>query len=77
MIHYRLFSKVLLTEQLVIYPNFDEADEYTLRNEAALVTDIWANWAFLLSNIWKRNSDPGPLLEKDDFTWILGLQYSI
>ena len=74
--HYRLFSKVLLTEQLVIYPNLDETGEYTLRNEAALVTDIWANWAFRLSNIWERNSDPGPLLEKDDFTWIIGLQYS-
>ncbi|MBW2467253.1 MAG: DUF481 domain-containing protein [Deltaproteobacteria bacterium] len=74
--HYRLFSKVLFTDQFVIYPNLDDTDEYTLRNEAALVTDIGANWAFRLSNIWERNSDPGSLLEQDDFTWILGLQYS-
>jgi hypothetical protein len=29
-----------------------------------------------LSNIWESDSDPGPDLEKDDFTWILGLQYT-
>ena len=73
---YRLFDRVLFTDQFVIYPNLDDTGEYTLRNEAALVTDIGASWAFRLSNIWERNSNPGPVLEKDDFTWILGLQYS-
>jgi putative salt-induced outer membrane protein YdiY len=73
---YRLFDRVLFTDQFVIYPNLDDTGEYTLRNEAALVTDIGASWAFKLSNIWERDSDPGPVLEQDDFTWILGLQYS-
>ena len=73
---YRLFANVLFTDQFVIYPNLDDTGEYTLRNEAAFVTDIGANWAFRLSNIWERNSDPDPVLEQDDFTWILGLQYS-
>ena len=73
---YRLFDRILFTDQFVIYPNLDDTGEYTLRNEAALVTDIGASWAFRLSNIWERNSNPGPVLEKDDFTWILGLQYS-
>lgn len=73
---YRLFPNILFTDQFVIYPNLDETGEYTLRNEAALVTDIGASWAFRLSNIWERNSDPDPVLEQDDFTWILGLQYS-
>jgi putative salt-induced outer membrane protein YdiY len=73
---YRLFAKVLFTEQFVIYPNLDDTGEYTLRNEAALVTDIGASWALRLSNIWERNSNPGPDVEQDDFTSILGLQYS-
>jgi putative salt-induced outer membrane protein YdiY len=73
---YRLFSNILFTDQFIIYPNLDDTGEYTLRNEAALVTDIGASWAFRLSNIWERNSDPGPDLEQDDFTSILGLQYS-
>ena len=73
---YRLFDRVIFTDQFVIYPNLDDTGEYTLRNEAAIVTDIGASWAFRLSNIWERNSNPGPFLEQDDFTWILGLQYS-
>ncbi len=73
---YRLFDRVLFVDQFVIYPNLDDTGEYTLRNEASLVTDIGASWAFRLSNIWERDSNPGPTLEQDDFTWILGLQYS-
>lgn len=73
---YRLFDSIVFTDQFVIYPNLDEVGEYTLRNDAALVTDIWAGWALRLNNIWERNSDPGPDLKKDDFTWIAGLQYS-
>ena len=73
---YRLFDRVVFTDQFVIYPNLDDTGEYTLRNEAALVTDIGSSWALSLSNIWARNSNPGPLVEEDDFTWILGLQYT-
>lgn len=73
---YRLFARVVFTDQFVLYPNLDDTGEYTLRNEAALVTDIGASWAFKFSNIWERDSDPGQDLEEDDFTWILGLQYS-
>lgn len=73
---YRLFDRIVFTDQFVIYPNLDEVGEYTMRNDAALVTDIWAGWALRLNNIWERNSDPGPDLKKDDFTWIAGLQYS-
>jgi putative salt-induced outer membrane protein YdiY len=49
---YKLFDRVVFTDQFVIYPNLDDTGEYTLR------------------------SNPGPDLKKDDFTWILGLQYS-
>jgi putative salt-induced outer membrane protein YdiY len=73
---YRLFERVIFTDQFVIYPNLDDAGEYTLRNEASLISDIGSSWALRLSNIWKRDSNPGPTLEKDDFTWILGLQYT-
>ena len=73
---YKLFDRVLFIDQFVIYPNLDDTGEYTLRNEASLLTDIGSNWAFKLTNIWEQNSNPGPTLEKDDFTWILGLQYT-
>jgi putative salt-induced outer membrane protein YdiY len=73
---YRLFDRIIFTDQFVIYPSLDVVGEYTLRNDAALVTDIWAGWALRLNNIWERKSDPGPDLKKDDFTWIVGMQYS-
>lgn len=73
---YKLFDRIIFTDQFVIYPNLDDTGEYTLRNEASLITDIGKSWAFKLSNIWERNSNPGPDLEEDDFTWILGLQYT-
>jgi len=73
---YRLFDRVVFTDQFVIYPNLDDTGEYTLRNEAGLVTDMGASWALRLSNIWERDSDPGPDVEEDDFTWIVGLQYN-
>ena len=73
---YKLFDRIIFIEQFVIYPNLDETGDYTLRNEAALITDINADWALKISNIWNRNSDPESDLDKDDFTWILGLQYT-
>jgi putative salt-induced outer membrane protein YdiY len=73
---YKLFDRIIFIDQFVIYPNLDETGEYTFRNEAALITDINAVWALKLSNIWNHNSDPESDLDKDDFTWILGVQYT-
>jgi hypothetical protein len=73
---YRLFDRIIFTDQFVIYPNLDDTGEYTLRNEAALATGIGANWSLKLSNIWLSNSNPEPGFKENDFTWILGLQYS-
>ena len=72
----KLFDRVLFTDQAVIYPSLEDSGEYILRNEASLITDIGTSLAFKLSNIWERNSNPEPGLDQDDFTWILGLQYS-
>ena len=73
---YRVYRSSIFTDLLTIYPSLDKTGEYTLRNEAALATGIGADWAFKLSNIWERDSDPAPDIKKDDLTWILGLQYS-
>ena len=72
----KLFDRVLFTDQAVIYPSLEDSGEFILRNEASLITDIGTSLTFKLSNIWERNSNPEPGLDQDDFTWILGLQYS-
>jgi len=73
---HRLFDRVSFIDQFVIYPSLDDTGEYTLRNEAGLVTEIAADFSLRLSNIWKRDSNPENDFDKDDLTWILGLQYS-
>jgi hypothetical protein len=50
--------------------------EYTLRNEAAFVAGIGVVRALNQSNIWERNSNPGPDVDKDNFTSIPGLRYT-
>ena len=73
---YKLFDRVVFTDQFVIYPSLDNGGEYTLRNEAAILTELGANWGLNFSNIWERDSDPDPGYDENDFTWILGVQYS-
>ncbi|NWF55494.1 MAG: DUF481 domain-containing protein [Syntrophaceae bacterium] len=71
------FGKYLsVGDQLVIYPSLEYGGEYTLRNEAYILSPVGAGWNLKLSNIWDRNSEPPPGIEKDDFLWILALQYA-
>jgi len=73
---YRFGKYLTFGDQFVIYPNLEYGGEYTLRNEAYILSPVGAGWNLKLSNIWERNSDPPPGIVKDDFTWILALQYT-
>ncbi len=75
-IRYSFFKIITFADLIEVYPNLTYGGEYTLRNEASLISPIGAAWSLKLSNIWRRDSDPPPGIERDDFTWILGLQYS-
>ena len=71
------FSKYLtFTDFLQVYPSLNYGGEFTLRNEAAILSPLGAGWAMKLSNIWDYNSDPPYGVSKNDLLWILGLQYS-
>jgi putative salt-induced outer membrane protein YdiY len=73
---YRLFKIITFADLLEFYPNLSHGGEYTLRNEASLISPLGAAWSLKLSNIWRRDTDPAPGILKDDLMWILGLQYS-
>jgi putative salt-induced outer membrane protein YdiY len=73
---YQFFKIITFAERIEAYPSMTYGGEYTLRNEASLISPLGAGWSLKFSNIWQRNSDPPPGIEKDDLTWILGLQYS-
>lgn len=73
---YRIFKIITFADLIEAYPSLTYGGEYTLRNEASLISPLGAAWSLKLSNIWRRDSDPPPGIERDDLTWILGLQYS-
>jgi putative salt-induced outer membrane protein YdiY len=72
---YRFGKYLTFGDQFVIYPSLKHSGEYNLRNEAYILSPIGARWNLKLSNIWERNSDPSPGIDKDDIQWILALQY--
>lgn len=72
---YRIKESVTFSDHLILYPSIDEAGEYKLRNEAVLASALGGDWSLRFSNIFERNSEPSPGIEKDDLTWLLGLQY--
>jgi putative salt-induced outer membrane protein YdiY len=71
------FSKYLtFTDLLQVYPRLDRGGEFTLRNEAAILSPLGAGWSLKLANIWEYDSDPPEGVSQNDLLWILGLQYS-
>lgn len=73
---YKFGKYLTFGDQFVLFPNLDYGGEYTLRNEAYILSPMGAGFNLKLSNIWERDSDPPPGVIKDDFTWILALQYA-
>ena len=73
---YNIHKFIVFGDHGEIYPSLKYGGEYTLRNEAYLMSPLGAGWALKFSNIIERNSDPSPGVYKDDIYWILALQYS-
>ena len=73
---YTLSRYLTVSERLEIYPSFANADDFTLRNEAAILSPIGAGWSLKLENILEYDNDPPRDVSKTDLTWVLGLQYS-
>lgn len=73
---YLLWSTVVFSDNVTIYPSLQQTGKYQLRNVAALTTPLWSNWSLNLKNIFERDSNPEAGVKPDDVSWILGLQYS-
>jgi putative salt-induced outer membrane protein YdiY len=73
---YKLMTSLTLTDQLIIYPSFENFGEFQLRNDAALSTPLASGWALKLINILEYDSDPPVDIENTDWNWILTMQYS-
>ncbi len=73
---YQLTPWLKVTEHLILYPQLESFGDYTLRNEATLITSLGAAWSLRLANIWERDSNPAQNVKKDDFKSSVNLQYS-
>lgn len=72
---YKLFDKIVFTEQLTIFPSLTNTGEFTLRNETAISSPLAYGWALRLASIVEHDSDTEPGVEKTDLDLLLGLQY--
>jgi putative salt-induced outer membrane protein YdiY len=72
---YKVFKSVVFTNNLLLYPGLEKLGDYKLRNEAGLITSLWASWGLKLSNILQYDSTPSSGVGKYDSQWILGIQY--
>jgi putative salt-induced outer membrane protein YdiY len=73
---YTLSKYLTFSDRLEIYPSLANSNDFTLRNEAAILSPIGAGWSLKLANILEYDNDPPVNVSKTDVTWILGLQYS-
>ena len=73
---YNILNFVTFTEKALLYPPLESGEAYLFRNDAALIKPLGSRWALKLQNIFQRNSKPAPGFDKDDVTWILGLQFA-
>ncbi len=74
-VKYHLLKSVVFSDYLVIYPSFEDFGEFQLRNEAAISSPLSLNWSLKLANILEHDSKPSLNVKKNDWNWILGLQY--
>jgi len=74
-VRYTVLDTLVLSDYLLIYPSFEDAGEFTLRNEASITSPLAAGWSLKFSNILEHDSDPPAGIQSNDWQWLLGLQY--
>jgi putative salt-induced outer membrane protein YdiY len=65
-----------LKETFTIYPNFEDSQDFQIRNEATLGTQLGKGWSLLGGVITEFDKTPSPGLERRDDTYFIGLGYS-
>ena len=60
-------------DMFTIYPNFEDSQDYQVRNEATLGTALGGGWTLLGGVITEYDNEPSPGLEKRDNTYFVGL----
>jgi len=72
---YKIVGNLFFKDYLLFYPSF-ENNEYRLRNEASLVSQLSQDWSLKLTHIFDQNSDPPLGVKSKDTQFIFAIQYS-
>jgi hypothetical protein len=59
-----------------IYPNFEDSQDFQIRNEATLGTKLGGGWTLLGGVITEFDKTPSPGLRRHDNTYFIGLGYT-
>ena len=73
---HKLTDWLVFTDRLVLYPSLEKVSDFTLRNEAALVTAIGSGWSLKLADILDYVNNPSAGVKSTDSDFSVGLQYA-
>ena len=73
---YLLTELIELSDRLVLYPSMESMGDFTLRNEAALLTTIGSGWTFKVANLLDYDHAPPSQVRSTDSLFTVGLQYA-
>ena len=73
---YKLTYWLVFTDRLVLYPSLEKVSDFTLRNEAALLTAIGSGWSLKLADILDYVNSPPAGFKSTDSVFTAGLQYA-
>jgi putative salt-induced outer membrane protein YdiY len=63
-------------DTFTIYPNFEDSQDFQIRNEATLGTAIGGGWSLLGGVITEYDRQPSPGLRRHDNTYFVGLGFT-
>jgi len=63
-------------DNFTIYPNFEDSQDFQIRNEATLGTALGGGWSALGGVITEYDNQPQPGIKKTDDTYFIGLGYT-
>ncbi len=73
---YKIFENLSIKDYLLFYPSLENLSDYTLRNEASLISGLGGGWAVRLTHVLDLDSEVAPGIEKTDTKFIFAIQYS-
>lgn len=63
-------------DMFTIYPNFEDSQDFQIRNEATLGTSLGKGWSLLGGVITEYDREPSPGLRHHDNTYFVGLGFT-